>query len=67
MKDNPGPSEAPRRRDARRSFPANVAGKFALVLVAGFGLILLFRGCVVPAIRQEVGEIQQEHYQGSQP
>jgi hypothetical protein len=67
MKDNPGPGEAPRRRDARRSFLANAAGRFVLVLLAGFALILLFRGCVVPTIRQEVGEIQQEHYQGSQP
>jgi hypothetical protein len=64
--ESPGPGESP-RRDGRRSFLANVAGKLALVLLAGFGLILLFRGCVVPALRQEVEEIQQKHHQGSRP
>jgi hypothetical protein len=61
------PEPQPPRRDAGRSFLANVAGKLALVLLAGFGLILVFRGCVEPALRQEAGEIQQKHHERTRP
>jgi len=59
--ENPSPGPRP-DREPRRSFVANVAGKLALVLLAGFGLILLFRGCVAPALRDEVRDIQQKHH-----
>jgi hypothetical protein len=60
-KDEPSPGPS-RDREPRRSFVANVAGKLALVLLAGFGLILLFRGCVAPVLRDEVRDVQQKHH-----
>jgi hypothetical protein len=65
MTDTPEPAEVPRSRDRRRSFLANVAGKLVLVLLAGLGLILLFRGCVEPMVRRDVGEVQQKHHEGA--
>jgi len=58
-RETPEPGRQPRRE---RPFVANVATKAALVLAAGFGLILLFRGCVEPVLRQEAREIQQKHH-----
>ena len=57
--------EPPPRRRRGPSFVTNVVVKAVLVFLAGLGLILLFRGCVAPALRNEVGDIQQKHHQAA--
>lgn len=61
MTDPTAPGEPP-RRDRRPSFALSVAGRLALVVLAGLALILLFRGCVEPMLRDDVGAIQQKHH-----
>lgn len=56
------PDPPPPKRRREPSFVADVVRRAVLVFLAGLGLILLFRGCVVPVIRDEVGDIQQKHH-----
>jgi hypothetical protein len=49
----------PAERSAEFRFWLSVAARVLVIVLAGLGEILLFRGCVAPGIQDKIAEDQQ--------